>query len=115
MSLKSAGPKTHPATREIAPEDPMELTGVEISGDTDLMMRLLVEEYARMGWDADAIMGLARDPFYVGFHGLLRQFGETELRRRIGEILNRVGITRVKTIEALQSPEQFVQLELPQP
>ena len=55
-------PKVHPATREVLPEDPMDLHGIEVSGDPDLMMRMLVENYARMGWNTDSIMSMARDP-----------------------------------------------------
>jgi len=104
--------KVHPATREILPDDPMELTGVEVPGDPELMLRLLVEEYARMGWDLAAVMRLAHDPFYVGFHGLLTAYGEDGLRRRVSEILSRVGVTRVLTKEAESVPQQLVQLEV---
>ena len=106
--------KTHPASREILPDDPLDLTGVEVDGDPQLMLRLLVEEYARMGWGVDEIMRLAADPFYVGFHGLLRAFGEERLRDEITSILARCGVVRVKTIEVTPEPEpQLVELELP--
>ena len=65
-------PKIHPATREILPEDPMEMHGFEVPGDPNLMLRLLVEEYARMGWGAATIVQLARDPNYQALYGLLR-------------------------------------------
>ena len=57
-------PKIHPATREILPDDPMEMHGFEVGGDPGLMLRLLVEEYARIGWGIDDIMQLARDRNY---------------------------------------------------
>ncbi len=114
MSENSETPaKVHPATRELLPDDPMELTGFEVAGDSDLMLRLLVEEYARIGWDLDAVMRLARDPFYVGLHGLLQRHGEDELRRRVAENLSRSGVTRVKIVESDSVPGQLVQLELP--
>ena len=56
-------PKVHPASREILPDDPMNLHAVEVPGDTELMLRLLVEEYARMGWNLESLLELARDPF----------------------------------------------------
>lgn len=112
--LENAAPKIHPASREMLPDDPLDMTGVEVDGDPQLMLRLLVEEYARMGWGVDEIMRLAADPFYVGFHGLLRAFGERRLRHEIATILARCGVVRVKTVEVPPKPEpQLVQLELP--
>lgn len=111
----TAAPKIHPVTREILPDDPMEMTGVQVPGDPDLMLRLLVEEYARIGWDVPAIMQLARDPNYQAFYGLLRLFGEHELRRRVGEVISRCGVMRVKTRETEPLSERLVQLEIPTP
>ncbi len=88
-------PKIHPATREILPDDPMEMRGFEIPGDTDLMLCLLVEEYARMGWNMESILHLSQDPNYPSFHGLLRLYGESDLRRRINAILARTGVMQV--------------------
>ena len=31
--------KVHPASREVLPDDPLSLHGVEVPGDADLMMR----------------------------------------------------------------------------
>lgn len=108
----TATPKIHPATREILPDDPLEMTAFEVPGDTELMLRLLVEEYARTGWGSDSIMQLARDPNYQVFHGLLRLFGEQELAARIGSILARCGVMRVKTTETEPLSEQLVQIEM---
>jgi hypothetical protein len=91
--------KVHPASREILPDDPMEMQGIEVPGDPEVMFRLLVEEYASMGWDAEAIMGLARDPFYQAFHLLYASYGEDELRQRIQKVLSRVGVARFTTVE----------------
>ena len=107
-----AVPKIHPATRSVEPDDPMNLHAVEISGDSDLMLRVLVEEYARMGWNVDAVMSLAVDPFYQGFHGLLQLHGEAELRRQVTEIMGRCGVIRITTKEAAPPPDQLVELEI---
>jgi hypothetical protein len=105
MSHEPIGvPKVHPATREVLPEDPMELHAFEVPGDTDLMLRLLVEEYARIGCSSDDIMRLARDPNYTVFYGLARLLGEAPLRRRVQEILSRCGVMRVKA--KLAPPEE---------
>ncbi len=109
----NAVPKVHPASREVLPEDPMDLKGFEVPGDPDLMMRLLVEDYARMGWNADAIVALANDPNYQVFHGLLRMFGEDEFRRRVADVIGRCGVMRVKTTERESPPTQLVQIDLP--
>ncbi|MDP6447249.1 MAG: hypothetical protein QF805_25865 [Pirellulaceae bacterium] len=110
-----AVPKVHPATREVLPEDPMDLRGFEVPGDPELMMRMLIEDYARMGWDADAIMRLAQDPNYLAFHGLLRMLGEDGLRRRVADTISRCGVMRVTSTE--REPEQpqqeLMQIDLP--
>jgi len=109
----SAAPKVHPASREILPDDPLEMHGFEISGDPLLMLQMLVEEYARIGWGVEAILALARDPNFQAFHGLWRRFGEDELRRRICKWLSRCGVFRVKTVEREPLSEHLVQIELP--
>jgi hypothetical protein len=105
-------PKVHPATREVLPDDPLNLHGFEVPGDPVLMLRLLVEEYARLGADAEQILRLARDPFYHAFHGLFRLLGEQEMRRQVNQILRRCGVTRVRAREQTPPPEQVVQINL---
>lgn len=92
-------PKTHPASRDATPDDPLSLNAVELPGDPGLMLRLLVEEYARVGYDAEAIVRLAYDPNFQVFHGLLRLYGEENLCRQIREIVARCGVIRVRTVE----------------
>ncbi len=106
-------PKIHPATREVLPDDPLEMRGFEVPGNTDLMLCLLVEEYARMGWNMESIMQLAHDPNYGSFHGLLTLYGEPELRRRIKAILARTGVMRVQEKQTNSHSEQVVEIELP--
>ena len=108
----NAVPKVHPASREVLPEDPMDLRGFEVPGDPDLMMRLLVEDYPRMGWNAEAILGLANDANFQVFHGLLRMFGEDEFRRRIAVVIGRCGVMCVKTRQRESPPTELVQIEL---
>lgn len=105
-------PKVHPATRPVEPEDPMNLFAVEVPGEPELMLRLLVEEYARMGWGLDALSDLFRDPFYVAAHGLWLHFGEEELRRRLAAMLRRVGVVRTKTTMTAPPSERLVQIDL---
>jgi len=110
LDLNNPAPKVHPATRSVEPEDPMNLHGVEVDGDPEIMLRMLVEEYARMGFGPEELLNLCRQPFYVGFHGLLQFFGEAELARRINAILSKCGVYRTTTVEAMPIPELLVQL-----
>jgi hypothetical protein len=93
-------PKVHPATRSVEPEDPLNLHGFEVPGDPEVMLRMLVEEFARMGYGLEALMGLCRDPFYHALHGVWLRYGEEELRRRVAGILARSGVLRVRTANA---------------
>jgi len=104
--------KVHPATRPVEPEDPMNLYAVEVPGDPELMFRLLVEEYARMGWGLDELVGLFRDPFYVAAHGLWLHYGEEDLKRRLNGLLKRVGVVRTKTTTSVPPSERLVQIDL---
>ncbi|HUY31790.1 MAG TPA: hypothetical protein VMV69_03350 [Pirellulales bacterium] len=104
-------PKVHPATRGVEPDDPMDLHGFEVPGDSELMLRMLVEEYARMGWGLEALMSLFRDPFFHSAHGLWLRYGDEELRRRVAAILTRTGVIRVRTVTAPET-EQLVQINL---
>ena len=103
--------KTHPLDRPVEPEDPMNLHGVEVDGDPAIMLRMLVEEYARMGFGLDELMNLCRQPFYVGLHGLWQCYGEKELTQRLSGILARCGVFRVATREMMPISEQLVQLD----
>ncbi len=109
----NAVPKVHPATREILPDDPLEMHGFEVAGDPLLMLTLLVEDYARIGWGPDAIIALAHDPNYRAFHGLLQFLGGEQLAARVRQILARCGVMRVHTQETVPISEQLVQLDLP--
>jgi hypothetical protein len=113
MTNEIGAAKVHPATREMLADDPLCLHGVEVPGDLGVMMRMLVEDYARAGWDVDAIMSMARNPFYQAFHGLYLHFGEAVFRRHVADILSRVGVTRVRTVVAEHGPAELVGIELP--
>jgi hypothetical protein len=108
----TAVPKVHPASREALPDDPLEMQAIEIPGNRDLMLRLLVEEYARVGWGMEAMMQMAADPNYTAFYGLRQSLGEEELRRRVHDIVSRCGVIRIKTTESEPLSEQLVQIEL---
>jgi hypothetical protein len=109
----NAVPKIHPASREMLPDDPLEMQAFEVLGDPQLMLRMLVEEFARIGWGAEAIQRMALDPNYQAFDGLRSMLGEKELRRRIAEIVSRCGVIRMTTTESEPLSERLVQIALP--
>ena len=104
-------PKVHPATREIATDDPLALHGFEVPGDPAMMLQFLVEEYARIGYSLEAMMNLFRDPDFQAPHGLWRLYGDEELERRVSCILNCCGVMRTRTtFTTPSSPAALVQL-----
>jgi hypothetical protein len=111
--LTNAVPKVHPATRGMEPDDPLNLHAVEVDGEPEIMLRMLVEEYARMGFGLEELMTLCRQPFYQGLHGLWRRYGEAELRLRLRTILSRCGVFRAAVRETAPPSEQLVQIESP--
>ena len=114
FDLNNAVPKIHPATREALPDDPMEMHGFEVPGDPELMLRMLVEEYTRMGWGVDALMSLAKDPNYTAFYAFRKSLGDDGLRQALSRIIARCGVIRVKTTETEPMSERLVQIALPQ-
>lgn len=113
VSETNAKPKVHPASREILPDDPLEMYGFEVPGDPELMLRMIVEEYARIGCGLDDFMRLARDRNYTALNGLWKAYGGEGLRRRVADILSRCGVIRVKAVETDPCSENLVQIDLP--
>jgi hypothetical protein len=63
--------------------DPMMLVGVALPAGRASqveMVRVFAEEYARMGFDEERILGLFQRPFYAGAHNALRELGEEAVR-----------------------------------
>ncbi|MBQ17707.1 MAG: hypothetical protein CMJ65_11325 [Planctomycetaceae bacterium] len=111
--IENSAPKVHPSTRQLESGDPLELLAHEVEGDPELMLRLIVEEFARMGVGTDTMMQWARQPFYVGLHGLWRLYGEDGLRQRIQMVTDSCGIMRFTHKE--MTPPPLVPLDLPDP
>lgn len=71
---------------ELDAEDPLELVGCKLrleEEDLAAMAECFVEEFARMGYDADAIYGLFREPFYRGPHSIYLARGAEYVRELI--------------------------------
>jgi hypothetical protein len=108
-------PKVHPSTRAVEPEDPMTLYAIPAAGDPEDMLRVLIQEYAWMGWRSDQILALFRDPFYPALHALWSLYGEKGIREKIGVLLRQSGAFRFKeTIrnepEATETAPELIQL-----
>jgi hypothetical protein len=75
----------------------MLLTAEPVDGDPELMLRCLVEEFARQGYDADRIMKLFASPFFQATWGLKQLYGEGGVRSRVEATLARCGVMRFRT------------------
>ena len=95
----------HPKDRPLEADDPMQLDAVEVHGDPAVMLDCLVEEFARIGWDAEMILSVFTQPFYAGTYGLNVAFGEAEIRRRVARTLDRCGTMRFRAVEHVLPPE----------
>jgi hypothetical protein len=74
---------------EIDPEDPMELCGVALTTEEDTrdaMTECFIEEFLRLGFPAARILGLFRNPHYVGPNLVYQERGEAFVRDRITEV-----------------------------
>lgn len=109
-------PKIHPTTRPVEPDDPMTLYATPIAGDPEVMLRCLVQEYAGMGWDAEHMVALFRDPYYPVLHELWRRFGEVGIREQIAAVLSQTGVFCCEGAaldEAGPTEPELVQIGLP--
>lgn len=97
-------PKLHPLARPVEPEDPLILNATSVAGDPDLMIRAVVQEYAWLGWSADEIISLFRDPFFPVLHSLWQTLGDTELRNRIASFVETFGVFRFQST-MVESPD----------
>ena len=76
------------------PTDPTMLVGVEIpAGETsDIdMAYAFAEEFSQLGYSADRLMGLFRNPFYAGAHRALSMLGEEKIAGIIRETIGAWG------------------------
>ena len=79
-------------TKQLEPDDPMEMKAAVISGDERLMMVCLIEEFAHLGWGAKKISKIFSEPFFLASHGLEKRFGEQAVLECIEHTLARCGV-----------------------
>ncbi len=76
--------------RDPDPEDPVELIGVEISVETETVREMawaFAQEFARMGFERERLIGLFRKPHYAAAHRAYRILGESEIERVVDECI----------------------------
>lgn len=86
--------------KQAEPDDPMDLRAEATAGDPTFMIDSIVEEYARIGWDAGRILRLFEEPFFQATYGLGRAAGVEAVQRRVHAVLARCGTMRVTVTHA---------------
>ncbi|RME93118.1 MAG: hypothetical protein D6766_08765 [Verrucomicrobia bacterium] len=90
-------------------DDPMELNGmafVTTEDTTEAMAECFIEEYLRLGYTAEQVLALFRDPFYLGVHMVLQNRGEPFVRETINRVFamwGRPGLSESPGTTASQS------------
>jgi hypothetical protein len=98
-------PKVHPATRAVEVDDPMMLYACPTGGDPELMIQCLVQEYAWMGFDGQAIMRLFHDSEYPALNALLAHYGANWVLTQVQNVLAATGVHRFSGIVVDEAAE----------
>jgi hypothetical protein len=88
------------------PTDPNMLVGVLLPADAEAtrdMAYVFAEEFTRLGYTREQLLGLFKNPFYGGAHGAYQALGETEILAIIDECVNVWGRTRI-TVQDVEPP-----------
>ena len=83
--------------KEADPDDPLELVYKTIPGDPVFLARCIIEEFASIGYDAEDLFTLFREPVYPVLNGILAAEGEARVRGLVGQVLTQHGRLKVKT------------------
>ncbi|GIW39832.1 MAG: hypothetical protein KatS3mg076_0409 [Candidatus Binatia bacterium] len=81
-------------------DDPEMLVGVAVPADPASareMAYVFAEEFATLGYGAERILRIFRNPHYLGPHRALELLGEDEVRRIVGECVAFWGHGRIVT------------------
>ena len=87
-------------SKPLQADDPMELHTTELTGDRDLMLDCIIEEYATMGWSEENILLIFDRPFFQATYNLARSMDPDTLRRRVRSVIARCGVVRVEVRDA---------------
>jgi hypothetical protein len=89
------------ANKPFEHDDPMQLRGVALPGDTsEAMAEAFVEEFIRMGYPDAAVLKVFSNPFYLGPHRVWTERGEAYVRELIGRVRSIWGRPRFRTIDS---------------
>ena len=106
----------HGSHKQAEPSDPLALVGTRVpGGDVDELLRCFIEEYAAMGFGAQEILELFRQPQYAAIHPAYLRLGEKAVRARIAAVLEECGVFRVTAqhAESAAEPPKLVQIGRP--
>lgn len=81
-------------------DDPLQMHAEPVSGDQGVMLECLIEEFARMGWNAQQIAQLFEDPFFLASHSLANRLGRNAVNECIERTLRRCGVLRCSISES---------------
>jgi hypothetical protein len=83
----------------------MQMRGNSVPGDQQVMLQCLIEEFARMGWDANQIGLLFENEFFLASHGLAERLGQKAVRECIEQTLQRCGVFNFEMSEPKPNKE----------
>ncbi|HLN61379.1 MAG TPA: hypothetical protein VK464_07455 [Symbiobacteriaceae bacterium] len=76
----------------------LEMMGLSVPLESDErfadMARCFVEEFARLGYAAEGLLALFRNPFYRGPHMVYQRWGEERVRQLIEQTLDAQEVRR---------------------
>jgi hypothetical protein len=94
--------------------DPNMLVGVVLPADAEAtrdMAYVFAEEFARMGYDRDRLLGLFKNSFYGGAYGAYHSLGEREICSIIDECVNAWGRVQFSIADGGVSIEEMGEIE----
>ena len=83
--------------KEAEPNDPMELVCETIPGEAAFLAQCVIEEFALIGYGAEDLLTLFREPVYPMLNNIFRKEGEPFVRGLIEQVLAECGTLKVKT------------------
>ena len=78
--------------KEYEPEDPVEMIGVQLPGQSEKELRdmalCFAEEFVREGWGEEKLLKMFQSPFYQGPYLAWKQKGDEFVKSVIKEAIN---------------------------
>lgn len=104
--------KPIPPIKDAEPDDPMELSGVALPGDTrDAMAECFVEEYFMQGFADDMILRLFSNPQFAITHAYFLDRGEEHVKALVARVQQRCGRFRFRVDVAPEGLKPEPELE----